>query len=146
MKPRKNRERPTRDFYRPKSYTAKIRPRKCRLFDLPGVEVFCYEEENKLFAVGFSGKRQKPDFHHRFLSSETREAFVRAYFESLRVGHNEDSLSSAHRYKRIQALYRLNFDAQREEFYAEEYENEVANGEHEVEEKEDEVEEKEYDG
>jgi hypothetical protein len=44
------------------------------------------------------------------------------------------------------ALYRLNFDAQREEFYAEEYENEVANGEHEVEEKEDEVEEKEYDG
>lgn len=114
---------PTRDFYRPKSYTAKFCPR-----DLLGVEVFSYEEENKLFAVGFSGKRQKPDFHHRFLSSETREAFVRAYFESLRENY---------RYKRIQALYRLNFDAQREEFYAEEYENEVANGEHEVEEIED---------
>jgi hypothetical protein len=81
---------PTRDFYRPKSYTAKFCPR-----DLPGVEVFSYEEENKLFAVGFSGKRQKPDFHHRFLSSETREAFVRAYFESLRENY---------RYKRIQAL------------------------------------------
>lgn len=47
--------------------------------------LYAYERDGKLLLMGFSGKRQKPDFHfHYGTSAERREAKGREFFASVR--------------------------------------------------------------
>lgn len=47
-------------------------------------EVYVYEREGRVYALGFGGKRQKPDFHTYYSSPHRRERNVRDYLDNLR--------------------------------------------------------------
>lgn len=48
--------------------------------------VYAHENRPGFFSLmGFSGKRQKPDFHYRYPTAEKREAKAKAHFESVRA-------------------------------------------------------------
>jgi hypothetical protein len=65
----------TRDYYTPKSYSEIA---KCEEF---GAVVSA--STDGLIVIGFSGKRQKPDFHIRFKTKERANQFVAEWFEKL---------------------------------------------------------------
>lgn len=47
--------------------------------------IYTYEDQQgKPYALGFGGKRQKPDFHHRFLSKQQRTDHINKYLNGLR--------------------------------------------------------------
>ncbi len=46
--------------------------------------VYVYESDGKPGAMGFSGRRQKPDFHYRFQTIERREAHILGWLKRLR--------------------------------------------------------------
>jgi hypothetical protein len=47
-------------------------------------EVYVYEAAGRVYALGFSGKRNRPDFHIRFQSVTRREAHVLEWLARLR--------------------------------------------------------------
>ncbi len=60
----------TRDFYRP---SASVNAVMQELPEVPGSEVYRYENNGHPVAMAFGGKRSKPDFHFRFPNEERRE-------------------------------------------------------------------------
>lgn len=64
----------TRAFFTPRSYAAKITPK--------GIEAEIYLMDGNI-AMGFGGKRSKPDFHIRFQTPERRDKHVAEYVESM---------------------------------------------------------------
>lgn len=66
----------TREFYTPKG-TMKITD------PILNAEIHTYDENDKAYALAFSGKRQKPDFHHRFRSTEQRDDHIADYLKAL---------------------------------------------------------------
>jgi len=69
------RARMTRDFYIPSEYSEKVESKKAP------AEAYLYEHGELCFAMGFGGKRSKPDFHFRFNSAEKRAEYVKDYIE-----------------------------------------------------------------
>jgi hypothetical protein len=45
---------------------------------------FFYGKNDKIYGLGFSGKRQKPDFHHRFRSLDHRLEFFNRWVTNIR--------------------------------------------------------------
>lgn len=52
--------------------------------DTLGVEVY-YCDEGKPTAIGFSGKRQKPDFHYNFKDVHRRSEYVQKWYEGIKA-------------------------------------------------------------
>ena len=50
-----------------------------------GVEVYYGEENGKPVALGFAGKRQKPDFHYNFKDCHRRSEYVQKWYEGLKA-------------------------------------------------------------
>lgn len=48
-------------------------------------EVYVYDAAGKVYAVAFSGKRDRPDFHSRFSSPKHREQVITEYLDRLRA-------------------------------------------------------------
>ena len=69
------RARMTRDFYIPSEYSEKVESKKAP------AEAYLYEHGELCFAMGFGGKRSKPDFHFRFANAEKRAEYVKDYIE-----------------------------------------------------------------
>ena len=69
------RARMTRDFYIPSEYSEKVESKKAP------AEAYLYEHGDLCFAMGFGGKRSKPDFHFRFNSAEKGAEYVKDYIE-----------------------------------------------------------------
>ena len=78
-----SRFRMTRDFYRPKDkYSTDLK--KFTDDDL-GLEWYTFTGGgDKPFAMGFSGKRSAPDFHHRYTSIERREQAINDWIDSIK--------------------------------------------------------------
>ena len=66
----------TRDFYRPKQYTAKITPKGI------DAEIYLVNYADKPGAIGFGGRRSKPDFNFSFRSEDKRAEYIKNYIES----------------------------------------------------------------
>lgn len=66
-----------REFYTPKEYTEKVTR------DGIEAEVFLMEQRDKFLAMGFGGKRSKPDFYFSFRAEESRTRHVDKYFDNL---------------------------------------------------------------
>jgi hypothetical protein len=67
-----------RSFFIPKDYTEKVTR------DGIDAEVYLIDHEGrKPIAMGFGGKRSKPDFHFIFTSTDSRTLHVDRYFENL---------------------------------------------------------------
>jgi len=62
----------TRDFYIPKG----AQPIECGGTD---AAVYIYESAGIPYAIGFHGKAQKPDFHHRFRDADRRAQHIAGY-------------------------------------------------------------------
>lgn len=71
----------TREFYTPKSYV------QIQKVDEIGVTVFA--SVDGLLVMGFSGKRQKPDFHIRFGEKERAENHVSSWLDGLMIRAQE---------------------------------------------------------
>lgn len=67
-----------RESYIPKTYEAKIQPK--------GLDAVIYFTRNDrgVFAMGFAGKRSKPDFNYRFRSEERRAEYVEQWVKDRR--------------------------------------------------------------
>lgn len=65
----------TRDFFVPREHDEKIEDT-----DL-GIEIYLYKVGEKHAAVGFGGKRQKPDFHYTFRDEERRQQHIENYLK-----------------------------------------------------------------
>jgi len=65
-----------REFYLPKSQT--LTPVDCAGTD---AAIWTYETAGVPYAIGFHGKAAKPDFHHRFRSTERRAEHIAGYLE-----------------------------------------------------------------
>ena len=65
----------TREFFRPRAYQVKIEPKGVQ------AEIYLIDEKR---AIGFGGRRSRPDFNFRFGSKERRDEYVRKYVEGLR--------------------------------------------------------------
>jgi hypothetical protein len=63
----------SRDFYLPSKYSVKVKAKKA------AAEAYLYEHGDLLFAMGFGGKRAKPDFHLRFANEQRRAKYVADY-------------------------------------------------------------------
>lgn len=64
----------SREFYKPSEYSAKIVPKGVK------AEIYLVDEKS---AMGFGGKRSKPDFNYLFRSKERRDEYVKEYIEGL---------------------------------------------------------------
>lgn len=62
-----------REFYIPKDHSPVVEIEKL------GLEVYTYELGDGPAAMGFSGKRQKPDFHYHFKDVDRREIYIANY-------------------------------------------------------------------
>jgi hypothetical protein len=71
----------TRDFYTPKNYV------EIQRSDDVGVVV--YASDDGLVCLGFSGKKQKPDFHVRFKTKERATQYVSDWLAGLQVRQQE---------------------------------------------------------
>ena len=85
----------TRDFYLPKQYSVHVKSKTAP------VEAYLYESAGGIYAMGFGGKRSKPDFHSRFGSEQSRADYVGNYIK----GQEE-----AAEYKAAQAAKRRAFE------------------------------------
>lgn len=73
-----------RDFYIPKEGQRGITNIKEHTREnLAGV-AYTYSQGGKLYAMGFGGKRSKPDFHYRFKDEVSRRKYVNEFFAGLR--------------------------------------------------------------
>lgn len=63
-------------------FIPKIRKHKLEAPEL-GAEIYLYNLGDKPYAIGFAGRRQKPDWHYRFLSKKARKIHIRDYLENL---------------------------------------------------------------
>lgn len=81
----------SRDFYIPKG-SVKITPKGVN------AEIYIYELTGKVYALGFSGKRNKPDFHNRFRTLQSREDTITTYIAN-RLAHQtyKDDLAAKRR-------------------------------------------------
>lgn len=52
---------------------------------LSSAVVYAYGSGGKFVLMGFSGKRQKPDFHYSYPTEERRQAKAKSFFESVRA-------------------------------------------------------------
>ena len=66
-----------RKFYAPSEYDQKLTDDR-----IPGMEVFVFTRSDKLAAMGFSGKRQKPDFNYNFRDAAHREEFLNRWINA----------------------------------------------------------------
>ncbi len=66
-----------REFIIPKG-AIKITPKDIN------AEIYVHETNGKLYAIGFSGKSQKPDFNGRFGTAEFRERYIKEYIDKMR--------------------------------------------------------------
>ena len=64
------RSRMTRDFFRPRKYEVKVVPKGVQ------AEIYLVDEKH---AMGFGGRRSKPDFNLLFRSKERRNEYVAEY-------------------------------------------------------------------
>ena len=64
-----------RDFYRPRNYQAKLVPKGVQ------AEIYLVDETH---AVGFGGRRSKPDFNFRFGNKARRDEYVKDYVDGLK--------------------------------------------------------------
>lgn len=62
--------RPDRNFYIPKKYSLKLTAKSAV------AEVYLYEHGDLVIAMGFGGKRAKPDFHIRFPTKARRQEYI----------------------------------------------------------------------
>lgn len=79
----------TREFWEPKKYVKLIERE-----DLHAKVFYPANHDQtkpKILAMGFSGKRAKPDFHYNFESEEKRAKYVENYFEGLKAQLNRKS-------------------------------------------------------
>ena len=67
----------SRDFYRPKGIEAVI------LAD-PVAEYYSWDEGDRPYAMGFGGKRSKPDFHNWFHNAESRDKKIEEWLDSMK--------------------------------------------------------------
>lgn len=65
----------TRDFYIPKGST-KVADK------LSSAVAYLYERNGILFAMGFHGRADKPDWHFRFKTAHLREKHIREHFQA----------------------------------------------------------------
>lgn len=72
------RYKPTRESYIPKDATL-------RADDQSDAVAYTYETNGVVYALGFSGKRNKPDFHHRYKSAERRDQHIGEHFAHRRA-------------------------------------------------------------
>ena len=71
----------TRDWYKPKDIDPVI------LHD-PEVEYYAWDENGVPYAIGFGGKRSKPDFNYRFRTAEQRDAHIERWLNNQKA-HSE---------------------------------------------------------
>ena len=67
--------RPTREFFQPRIYASKIMPKDVK------AEIYLIDEKH---AMGFGGRRSKPDFNYLFRNQERRDQYVDKYIDGLR--------------------------------------------------------------
>ena len=65
-----------RDFYRPSSYQVKLVPKGIQ------AEIYLVDDTH---AVGFGGRRSKPDFNMLFRSKEQRDNHIKEYVERQKI-------------------------------------------------------------
>ena len=80
--------RPTREFFEPKIYASKITPRDVK------TEIYLIDETH---AMGFGGRRSKPDFNYIFRSQERRDTYVMDYINGLRESQESAAKRKADR-------------------------------------------------
>jgi hypothetical protein len=79
--PNRNLFKPRREDFIPRgSGVKKLTPRDTTL------EIYVWEEGDKYLGMGFSSKRQKPDFNYLFRDSRRRDLFIENYINSYKEG------------------------------------------------------------
>jgi hypothetical protein len=87
-----------REFYLPKTETLAA-------VDCTGTDaaIWTYEAAGAVYAIGFHGKAQKPDFHHRFRDAARRSEHIAGYLE----GRKSYAVSVAERKSKRSAPHTL---------------------------------------
>lgn len=67
----------SREFFVPREYSAKIVPKGVK------AEIYLIDKDTGPVAMGFGGRRSKPDFNIRFRSKERRQEYVKNYVERM---------------------------------------------------------------
>lgn len=62
-----------------------------------GLEIHCGEMAGKFYAIAFSGKRQKPDWHYSFRTAERRDEKIAEYLASLKANSEYKTQRKAER-------------------------------------------------
>ena len=73
----------TRDFFIPTKYTAKVNPKGIQ------AEIYLINERGTFQAIGFGGRRARPDFNYLFRTNEQRQNYVEKYIKNAQKAHDE---------------------------------------------------------
>ena len=80
----------SREFFEPKIYASKIMPKDVK------AEIYLIDEKH---AMGFGGKRSRPDFNYIFRNQDRRDEYVTNYIDGLRQSQEYASKRRADRSK-----------------------------------------------
>ncbi len=86
-----------RDFYRPRVSAGYTNIRLEEPADLPGAEIWRFEDGSRYLLKVFGGKRRKPDEFVSFKSPEFREAYLRRWLEGQRENQKAKAKRAAER-------------------------------------------------
>lgn len=73
----------TRDYFKISKYTPVL------IDEALGVELYEHHTETKTYTMGFSGKRQKPDFHFSFAAYDSAQQHAAKWFAAIEKAQTE---------------------------------------------------------
>ena len=67
-------------------YTSRFIPEGSHAIERPELNkavVYCFEKDEKLYAIAYQGRRNKPDFYYRYQSEASREDAIEKFFAGI---------------------------------------------------------------